>query len=62
MLYEMPASKASAQAYFVRAGLCQEPILHDRIFWKTFADFLDEVRVKTILILSSRLQRLVTAT
>ena len=39
--------------------MCHGHTLHDRLFWK---QFLDEVRVKIILISSSRFWRFVTAT
>ena len=58
MVYEMPASACilDAQAYILRTGCvkCHGHMLHDRIFLKTtFADFLDEVWVKIMQILSA---------
>ena len=65
MLYEMCASMASVQVYAVQTELRQLSMLC--IAWQNFlennfADLLNEVQVKIILISPSRWQRFVTAT
>ena len=64
MLYETHASIASSQAYAARTGLRQVSRAYcmTEFFYNNFADFLDEVGVKIIQILSSRWWRLLTAT